>query len=306
MTDCQKSRSNNTLYHLNHLGCIEITGNDASQFLQGQLTCNVDELNDSKASIAAFCTPKGRVISTLLVVKTQADFLLILPISLLEKVIKKLQMYVLRSKVQLSDKSHTYSLIGLSCTNTQTELTLPTIAFECSHSDDLIDVKLPSPNPRFLCIIKRSSHLNSFLEGFARGDYTDWRYQDISSGFPWFDINQSEKHIPQMLNLDQLGGISYNKGCYVGQEIIARTHYLGSSKRHLKLVECQVGLEWETNRDLAVLDADTQEKIGEILDFQTLGNVTRMLIVLQTVDEESKSLILDDAKRTPVVLIPFQ
>jgi len=304
--DYQDAKHSNTLYHLNHLTSIEVSGDDAGLFLQGQLTCDINELSDSKANIAAFCNAKGRVISTLLIVKTQASFLLILPLSLLEKVLKKLQMYVLRSKVQLVDKSSTYSLIGLYCTNPLNELSLPTTDFQCNHSDDLIDVKLPSISPRFLCIIKKFSHMNSFLESFARGDCKDWRYQDISSGFPWFDINQAEKYIPQMLNIDQLGGISYNKGCYVGQEIIARTHYLGKTKRHLCLVECQRGLELEIGPDLAVLSANTQEKMGEILDLQTFGKVTRMLVVLQTVDEEIKNLILDNIERTPLAPIPFQ
>lgn len=306
-TDYQDARPSNTLYHLKHLACIEVSGDDASQFLQGQLTCNINELSDSKASVAAFCNPKGRVISTLLIIKTQSSFLLILPLSLQDKVIRKLQMYVLRSKVQLTDKSDTYSLIGFNNISFQNDFSLPTIDFHCSHSDDLIDVKLPSSTtPRFLCIITALSHVKPLFEGFVRGDCNEWRYQDISSGFPWFDISQSEKHIPQMLNLDQLGGISYNKGCYTGQEIIARTHYLGKTKRHLCLVECKRNLQLDSEHDLAVLDAETRKKIGELLDFQTLGETTRMLVVLQTVDEEIKNLILDDCERSPLTLIPFQ
>lgn len=295
----------NTLYPLSHLACIEVSGADAGQFLQGQLTCNMNELSESKASIAAFCNPKGRVISTLLVVKSFNSFLLVLPSSLLEKVLKKLQMYVLRSKVQLTDKSRAFSLIGHSGPNACDQLALPSMAFDCSQSDDLIDIKLPSPHPRFLCIVKTQSHATPLLEGFALGDCDAWRYQDISSGFPWFDISQSEKHIPQMLNLDKLGGISFNKGCYTGQEIIARTHYLGKAKRHLYLLESKDHIHWPTNQDLAVLASETGEKIGEILDLQKLGGVTRMLAVLQTVAEESKNLILDDPEHTPVVLTPF-
>ncbi len=305
-TDSLDAYPNNTLYHLNHLACIEVSGDDAGQFLQGQMTCNINDLSESKASIAAFCNPKGRAISTLLIIKTQNSFLLVLPASLLEKVLKKLQMYVLRSKVQLTNKSNAFSLIGHSNPSSRDKLALPSLDFHCTQRDGLIDIKLPSSKPRFLCIIQTESHTTPLLEGFALGDGAAWHYQDISSGFPWFDLNQSEKHIPQMLNLDNLGGISFNKGCYTGQEIIARTHYLGKAKRHLYLLECKRHIQWIPEQELAVLNAESKEKIGEILDLQELGNVTRLLAVLQTVDEEIKNFILDDSEHTPVVLTPFQ
>ncbi|MGY6276702.1 CAF17-like 4Fe-4S cluster assembly/insertion protein YgfZ [Methylomonas sp. MgM2] len=305
-TDFRVNNPNNTLYQLNYLACIEVTGNDASQFLQGQLTCNINDLSDSKASIAAFCNPKGRVISTLIILKTQEGFLLVLPLSLQDKVLKKLQMYVLRSKVQLSGKDRTVSVTGLGNPDFGDALSLPTLDFHCTQGDTLIAIKLPSSNPRFLCISNVLTHSVNVLDSFEKGDCKLWRYQDISHGFPWFDANQSEKYIPQMLNIDQLGGISYNKGCYTGQEIIARTRYLGKAKRHLCLLECEGNLQPEKGRDLSAINSKTREKVGEIIELQALDGVTRMLAVLQTGDEGSKNLILDDRERTPIVLIPFQ
>ncbi|WAR46494.1 CAF17-like 4Fe-4S cluster assembly/insertion protein YgfZ [Methylomonas rapida] len=293
----------NTLYPLNHLAIIEAAGDDVIQFLQGQLTCNIKELSDDKASIAAFCNPKGRVISTLLIIKTEARFLLILPRSLLDKVLNKLKMYVLRSKVQLGDKSDALSLAGLDWPNT--ELPLPTDDFQCRLlATGCLSIKLPSTTRRFLCIMDQATDASGIFKDFIRGNGETWRYRDISAGFPWFDLEQSERHIPQMLNIDQLGGISFNKGCYTGQEIVARTHYLGKAKRQLVLAECNRGLTMISN--LSVKDAQTQEKIGEVLDLQALGETTRLLIVLQTVDGEAKNLILDDCEQTPVALISFQ
>lgn len=301
----QQAHPANTLYPLNHLAIIEVTGDDASEFLQGQLTCNIKELSESKASIAAFCNPKGRVISTLLIIATQDRFLLILPCSLLDKVLKKLQMYVLRSKVQLGDKSGDLGLLGLHCPLPMAELNLPTHDFHCCPvSSDCIGVKLPSSTPRFLCVINSGSDISQSFNGVASGEVDEWRYQDISSGLPWFDLEQSEQHIPQMINIDHLGGISFNKGCYTGQEIIARTHYLGKSKRQLRLAQCAGTFSSDANFEIK--DAQTEEKIGEILTLQSFGDNTRMLIVLQTVDGETKNLILGDSKQTPVSLIPFE
>lgn len=295
----------NTLYQLKHLAIIKATGDDATQFLQGQLTCNVKELSDSIANIAAFCNPKGRVISTLLIIKTQTGYLLVLPHSLLDKVLKKLQMYVLRSKVQLTDQSKILTLAGLTCPNPITGLDLPPHDFQCKRVvSDWLCVKLPSSASRFLCVADANLDAHQSFAGFATGHCDDWRYQDISAGFPWFGIDQSEKHIPQMLNIDQLGGVSFTKGCYTGQEIVARTHYLGKSKRQLRLGECKCDKQLDSN--VAVKDAETQEKIGEILASQSFADTTRLLIVLQSVDCEAKNLILDDPEQTPVSLIPFQ
>ena len=299
--DHQEAYPANTLYHLSHLAAIEVIGDDASQFLQGQLTCNVNELTETKASIAAFCNPKGRAISTLLIIKIPSGFLLILPRSLLDKVINKLQMYVLRSKVKLTDKTNELTIIGLSCSEpAATGLDLPNDDFHCSHSGNQILVKLPSTYPRFLCI----TNAGDTLQGFVEGKEQEWRYLDISCGFPWFELDQSEKYIPQALNIDQLGGISFNKGCYTGQEIVARTHYLGQIKRQLCLAECQRVLR--PSGDLAVKDVETQQKTGEVLALQAIADSTRLLLVLQTVDGKAKNLILDDIEQTPLTLVPHQ
>ena len=302
-SDNREANPANTLYKLHHLSAIEVSGEDASQFLQGQLTCNITEITREKASIAAFCTPKGRVISTLLIIKTQQGFLMLLPRSLLDKVLQKLQMYVLRSKVKLIDASESFSLHGLYQPSEIEDFSLPKSDFHCSFNETLICIKLPCLTPRFLCITANNSTAFLAPKNFNIGSYDEWRYQDISCGLPWFDAEQSELYIPQMLDIDRLGGISFNKGCYTGQEIVARTHYLGKAKRQLFLAECNRTLLQTSN--FAVKDAQTQEKLGTILALQAHTETTRLLLVLQTVDAETKNLILDDSEQTPLTLIPF-
>lgn len=289
-------------YRLTHLTVIEVSGEDASRFLQGQLTCNINELTESKATIAAYCNAKGRVISTLIVTKTQNGFLLIIPESLAETVRKKLQIYVLRAKVKLC-LSTDLKLYGVSGTEILATITLPQDSFECSQNQNLVCIKMPSVEPRFLFVVNTASSEDALLFRDVN-DAAEWRYQDISSGFPWFDDSQTEHYIPQMLNIDQLGGISFNKGCYTGQEIVARTHYLGKSKRQLNLAECNVSLP--PDADLAILDAENQTKCGDVVTIQTLGQNSRMLIVLQTVDDSPKNLILNNQDHTPINLIAFQ
>ncbi|WKJ89121.1 folate-binding protein [Methylomonas montana] len=295
----------NKIFTATGLTVIEVSGQDAPKFLQGQLTCNVNDLSESQASIAAFCNAKGRVISTLVVVKIQQSFLLILPISLLDTVIKKLGMYVLRAQVKLHDQTDKCQLLGLQALPNQVnEFDWPTADFAVGHHPAML-VKLPS-TPRYLLVADPTqaqeliAHLRE-RQGFETGDLDEWRYQDISSALPWFDMDQTEQHIPQMLNLDQLGGISFNKGCYTGQEIVARSHYLGKVKRALFVAECHQPGTFD--HGCAVLDSNNLQNLGCVLAARTWAGVTRLLLVLQIVDGQPKNLILDDDHRTPLAII---
>lgn len=282
---------------------LKITGDDASRFLQGQLTCNIDELADQSASIAAFCNAKGRVISTLLVIKTETDFLLILPSTLVETVRKKLQMYVLRSKVTIQVPTD-LQIIGLASGLNKADSPTSEQHFTCEADHGLLFVRMPSKSPRYLCVGSVDTIESALPKDLQTASSNEWQYLDISSGMPWFEITRSEQYIPQMLNIEKLGGISFTKGCYTGQEIVARTHYLGQAKRQLHLAECDTPLPAEIEQ--SVFYSETKDKCGDILVLQTLKNTTRCLIVLQSVDDTSKSIILGDKDETSIRLLPFE
>ena len=290
------------IFVLSHLAVISVTGEDCAKFLQGQLTCDINELHDSQAKLAAFCNAKGRVISTLLVVKTGLEFQLILPVCLLDKVLKKLQMYVLRSLVRLTDQSQCWRLYGIeeqaaaaSDINTQLNFSM----------DEIIVFRQPANFSNLLCIAQNPREFENLIQqnGYKIGDLAEWRYQEISTGFAWLDASGSEQYIPQMLNLDKLGGISFNKGCYTGQEIVARTHYLGKAKRHLFLADCGV-IEQLPVGGTHVLAADTLLNAGDILHAETFCENTRLLLVLPE-EADGKNLVLDDAKRTAIKIAPI-
>ena len=285
--------SNSRIFNLNYLAVIEVSGADSAKFLQGQLTCNVNDLSDSQASIAAFCTAKGRVISSLIIIKTVDGFCLLLPASLLEKVLKKLQMYVLRSAVKLVDKSDEWAFYGLQ---TQEPVNPAEPAFSVNQADAMV-IKLPSALSRYLMI----KPIQSPVIVDQAADY-GWRYQDILDGLPWFEFDQSEQYTPQMLNIDQLGGISFTKGCYTGQEIVARTHYLGKAKRSLFAAQSKQLLDLPCD-GCAVFDSQTQQAVGHVLTAQHYLQQTYLLIVLQVADADCQSLNLDDEQRSLITLI---
>lgn len=287
------SSINSRIFHLNYLAVIEVSGADSAKFLQGQLTCNINDLSDSQASIAAFCTAKGRVISSLIIIKTADGFCLLLPASLLDKVLKKLQMYVLRSAVKLVDQRQQWAVYGLQ---TQESANPEQPVFSVNQAD-FITIKLPSAVSRYLMIkpIQSPVTVNQTSDDA-------WRYQDIVDGLPWFEFEQSEQYTPQMLNIDQLGGISFTKGCYTGQEIVARTHYLGKAKRSLFAAQSNQLLALPCD-GCSVLDSQTQQTVGHVLTAQHYQQQTYLLIVLQVADVGSPSLVLDDQQHSVITLI---
>jgi folate-binding protein YgfZ len=254
--------------------------------------------------LAALCNPKGRAIATFLLVKSTDAFLLVLPVELLETVRKRLQMYVLRSDVIISDGSDEYCLLGLC---NQDQASQP---FATAIQDEIISVNFPASDSRKLLITGVGNSIRFWsgqvdINGFRQAGSGEWRYLDIISGIPWVTMATSEEFIPQMLNLDKLGGISFNKGCYTGQEIVARTHYLGKSKRGMFLAECPTSAPPEPNSAIVKLDSNELEVVGKVLLAQQDPQNCKMLVILQATESTFNNLGLKDYNHAQLTLLPF-
>jgi tRNA-modifying protein YgfZ len=285
------------LYPIVNLGVISVSGSDAAHFLQGQITCDINTITESECSLGAFCTPKGRVISTFLLIKKWHHFLIILPLELLDVIKKRLQLYILRADVQLADSSEEFSLIGFdSPAKSIAGETLPDKHFSVTKLNRGTCISLPSPKPRYLVLSTPETAVEIWSKLIEKNHFTPassdrWDYLNILSGIPWLNLQTTEEFIPQMLNLDKLGGISFEKGCYTGQEIVARTHYLGKSKRRMYLATyntaCLLGL------NSAIIDHDnSDQKAGNIISIRQTNNSKEsiLLCVLQTKYAQSKNL----------------
>lgn len=289
----------NSICPLTHLVVLTVTGKDAAKLLQGQITCNINDINVAKSSLAAMCNPKGRAIATFLLVKKADTFLLVLPVELLETVKKRLQMYVLRSDVKITDVPDKYCLLGLW------EQGKPAEPFLTEDQQDIVSVNFPASTRRKLLIMDVDNAMRCCSQDFRKTGPEEWRYLDIISGIPWLTTETSEEFIPQMLNLDKLGGISLNKGCYTGQEIVARTHYLGKAKREMFLAECQIPVPPEPNSTIINRDSDVQEGVGKVLLAQQGQKACKMLVVLQSVEPGYDNLGLQDDTLAQLTLLPF-
>lgn len=218
---------------LPHLTVLELTGPDAQAFLQAQVPSDVRLLTSDRAQISGWCTAKGRLLTTFVIWPVshgdQGGYRLLLASDVADSIAKRLKMYVLRLKVQISRLEDTvYGLLNPPAA--LGNLTLPTETWQITHGNDLTAIRLNSSQ---VVLTGSSTALAALGNTVSTGASEVWLRADIAQGFPLVTAATSEHYVPQMVNLDKLGGVSFKKGCYPGQEIVARTHYLGKIKRHL-------------------------------------------------------------------------
>lgn len=221
-----------------HEGILSIEGSDSKKFLQGQLTCNLNYLSTTKTSLGARCTPKGRMVSSFrLIEKTENNYLLALDKRLVSIQLDDLKKYAIFSKVSLIDSSSNWLRLGIQASTDQLaflDITLPTQNNELINYHDYFIIKINSQRYE-LWIAKEanSTIINKLTNHLPQKNLNTWFLGQIQSGIGQVFLETSEFYIPQMINLQALGGVSFKKGCYTGQEIVARMQYLGKLKRHL-------------------------------------------------------------------------
>jgi tRNA-modifying protein YgfZ len=240
--------SNNTLCDLSHLGLLEISGMDAVNFLQGQVTNDVKLLVGTNAHYSAYCNPKGRMLALFLAFAHYDHIHLQLNRELLEPIMKRLKMYVMRSKVEIKDVSDSIIKFGIDGLEAAPILAaslakIPTQDYELVTLDNATILKLPSINGARFEIFTDTANAPIIWQALKATckvvDKAHWNWLEIQAGIPDIELKTQEQFVPQMLNLDILNGINFKKGCYTGQEIVARTHYLGAVKRRTYLGSLQ-------------------------------------------------------------------
>jgi folate-binding protein YgfZ len=287
---------------VSHLGVLSASGKDAARLLQGLATCNVFEVSENQARIGAFCNPKGRALATFLLAKRGDEYLLVLPLEQLEAIRKHLQKYVLRSDVKLADRSDDFCLLGLSHNESGAGP-----LFAARVDEGMVWIELTAA--RTLVIVEPEPAIKLWTDnrsrlGFAPANSEGWRLLDLLGGIPWLSPATAEAHVPQMLNLDKLEGISFTKGCYTGQEIVARTHYLGKSKRALLLAECTLDPAPEPNAPIVDRDGGEQSR-GQVLTAISHDGVCHLLAVLLLSESGNYDLALKNRPDISLRLLPL-
>lgn len=224
------------------LGIIRISGKDAKTFLQGQLTCDLEEINTEQSRLGAHCEVKGRVIASFRLFFYQNNYYFLLPLNTLPLLLASLQKYAVFSKVTLTDVSKDWQKIGLYGPYLKDLLNDQKLYVaeenEVAEFNNKLSLSIPGPEPRNILLAPASETIG-FIEALEQQNIDYWHLLDIMAGIPTIYPETSSQFTPHQLNFPQINGVSFNKGCYIGQEIIARTHYLGKSKSRLYRVSFQ-------------------------------------------------------------------
>lgn len=261
------------LADLSPLGIIRISGEDATNFLQGQFSNDVQQLDGQTAQLSSYCNPKGRILASFWLYRNNDTYYMLLPADTLAATLKRLRMYVLMSKVTLDDVSEEMACIGLAG-NKAADLLQPLLgavpmeASNTCHHNGISAIRLPSDKPRFLMVGSNAEIQQAWLalrENTTPVGYQAWQLLDIETGLPSVYVENVEAFVPQMLNLHAIGGVSFKKGCYPGQEIVARMHYLGKLKRRMYRAHIDTNATPQVGAELFAPDSGSGQGTGRIV-----------------------------------------
>jgi folate-binding protein YgfZ len=277
---------------LDSLGVLRARGAEVVSFLQGQLSNDVALLGPERSLLAGYHNPQGRVIALLRVLQLAPDDLLaILPRELIAVVVQRLAKFVLRAKVKLADDSGAWTVTGLmrcapppgaaaSAAASNAADALPTTVNGVTRIDPSLALRVAQEPARWLLVSPLAQPPP--VSGCGPVGVEVWQRLAIAAGEPQVYAATSESFVAQMLNLDALGAIAFDKGCYTGQEIIARAHYRGKVKRRLQRFRARVPTqltpgdegEFGDGRSFKVVDAAQRtDGLCEFLAVTTLGHV---------------------------------
>jgi folate-binding protein YgfZ len=235
------AQAGTVLCDVSHFGALKVSGEDAQTFLQNLLSSDVKAVTPAQAQLSSFSTAKGRMLATFLVWQSGADYYLQLPKSLAAPMQKKLSMYVLRSKVKVSDASDEVVALGLAGkdANTlakETFAAVPDEAMACAASANASVIRLDASR---LLVVTTPAHAPDLWKALNCGARAAgapvWDWLNIRAGIPFILPATQEQFVPQMANLERIGAVNFKKGCYPGQEIVARMQYLGRLKQRMYL-----------------------------------------------------------------------
>ena len=220
-------------------GVLRFDGPDAQSFLQGQLTNNVAALDETHSHYSGYCTPKGRLLAVILLWRHGGGYHMMLPRELCEPVRKRLSMYILRAKVKATNISAEQAFFGLSGTGAAAMAATiagaaPGAIHEAVHGEGVSVLKQPLGRYLIVASMSEAGRIEATLAAAATGaSETLWSALDLEAGIPTVVTATQEQFVPQAVNFDLIGAVSFDKGCYPGQEIVARTHYLGKVKQRM-------------------------------------------------------------------------
>ncbi|WP_376695997.1 CAF17-like 4Fe-4S cluster assembly/insertion protein YgfZ [Wenzhouxiangella sp. EGI_FJ10305] len=252
-------------FSLNHLRSCSIEGPEALDYAQSQFTVGIESLSDNRWSPTAWCDPKGRVISFMMARRSEDGVDLVLPAVQVDTVRERLRQFTIGRKVRISGP-------GPVAGSFQPDPAMPTLSIDLTRG------------------------MRAHAEAHADDEMQQrWQRLDLCRGLPWLDPSSSQQHLPQWLGLEELGALAYDKGCYPGQEVIARLHYRGSIKYRLVGMKCNDASDFPAHA--RVTDAGGNG-VGHCLGGMNFSGEVIGLAVLSTRIEDGSEVFLHAGDRS--------
>ena len=290
---------------LPHLGVIRASGEDAANFLHNQLTQDVLLMKADQCHLGAFCNAKGRMQASFVYCKPSPDeVLLVCRRDLIAQTVKRLSMFVLRAKVKLTDATADFHLLGLAGNSLESlvtkisqeagahtspqELSTTQQAWRCipweSTQAHVLTLYPAMGQPRALMLASSAPDLSQY----PALDPAHWQLGEVMSGIAWVELATFEAFVPQMLNYESVDGVNFKKGCYPGQEVVARSQFRGTLKRRAYVVQSAGAIT--AGQEIFTSDA-TDQPCGLVAQVATVNDQTYAVVELQTnVVDENKLL----------------
>ncbi|TVQ88458.1 MAG: folate-binding protein [Chromatiaceae bacterium] len=280
------------LTDLSHLGIIRASGADAIKFLQGQVSNDLRELSATHSQLSSHCSAKGRMLAIFRMLRVGEDLLMVLPRVQMETLLKRLRMFVLRSEVSLADASDELVCLGLllrAADNGAGQQAAGTVAVALAERFNPLPatanamlqvgaaslIRVAGEQPRYLFVGPADSAQTLWEAvagaGAERADADAWALADIRAGLPTVLPATSDTFVPQMANLHLVDGLSFHKGCYAGQEVVARMQYLGKLKRRMYMAEVECVQPPQPGDPLAAPGSQSEQVPGRIVDARPIG-----------------------------------
>jgi len=302
---------------LSHQGLISIEGEDASDFLQGQLTNDIRDVSPQHSQLSAYCTHKGRMLANFRLFKRGESYYMRLPQTLLEPTLKRIGMFVLMSKVSLKDSSNSLFRIGVSGPKADKQLAeliseIPKEVDDVTQANGYTIIRVPGTVIRYeiygeleaMKTLWAQLDVNAALVGAGV-----WESLDILAGIPTIYPQTSEAFVPQMTNMQVINGVNFQKGCYTGQEVVARMQYLGTLKRRMFRINIQTDKPVKPGDKLFSKESTSGQGPGQIVSAQPDSESGySALAVINISDAEANLLQLEDENGPSITVLdlPYQ
>jgi folate-binding protein YgfZ len=295
------------LSSLTHMGLIEITGEQGRSFIHGQVTTDITSLGTNEWKWGAHCDPKGKMLASFRGFSIGDSLFMLLPKSTLSLDLPQLQKYAVFSKAELADVSNDYQIMGIAGPKAQ--------AFATEHFGDVSQPLnlveqgvIIRDGERFIAIINNAAAQTIISQsGQTLFAASAWQALEIKAGYPNIDAAHSGQYVAQMCNLQAINGISFTKGCYMGQETIARMKYRGGNKRALYILSGTTKQTISTDTQLEIALEGGFRRGGNIIECVQYGDKVLLTAVLPNDTENNAQLRItgDENSQLTIIELPY-